>query len=106
MEQLEDRKVAIKSEIEALTVQRQELRKELRQLTRKGDSQTISEVREQIGQLSRRLKKQRSEVVLCDGIALRSGQVEENVGRLLLQETIERRAKTPQRRNRNCNIER
>lgn len=80
MEQLEDRKVAIKSEIEALTVQRQELRK----FTRKGDQQAISEVRGQIGQLSQQLKKLRKEVILCEGIALRSGRVKENLGQLLV----------------------
>ena len=106
MEQLSSRIEVAKSGIEALTVQRQELRKELRRLTRKGDQQATDEVRGQIRQLSRRIKKQRSEVALCEGIALRSGQVEENLGRLLLQEAIERKAKTPQRRNRNNNIER
>ena len=106
MEQLSSRIEVAKSGIEALTVQRQELRKELRRLTRKGDQQVTDEVRGQIRQLSRRIKKQRSEVALCEGIALRSGQVEENLGRLLLQEAIERKAKTPQRRNRNNNIER
>ena len=106
MEQLEERKETTKSEIEALTVHRQKLRKELRRLTRKGDQQVTDEVRGQIGQLSRQLKKQRREAALCESIALRSGQVKENLGRLLLQEAIERKAKTPQRRNRNYNIER
>ena len=106
MEQLSSHKETVESEIEALTVHRQKLRKELRRLTRKGDQQVTDEVRGQIGQLSRQLKKQRREVALCEGIALRSGQVKENLGRLLLQEAIERKAKTPQRRNRNYNIER
>lgn len=106
MEQLEERKETTKSEIEALTVHRQKLRKELRRLTRKGDQQVTDEVWGQIGQLSRQLKKQRREAALCESIALRSGQVKENLGRLLLQEAIERKAKTPQRRNRNCNIDR
>lgn len=93
MEQLEGRKMAAKSEIGALTTQRQELRKELRWLTRKGDQQAAGEVRGQIGQLSQRLKKQRREMALCEGIALRSGQVKENLGHLLKEEKLEHKSK-------------
>lgn len=93
MGQLSNRKGTAESEIEALTAQRQELRKELRRLTRKGDRQAADEVRGQIGQLSGRLKKLRKEVVLCDGIALRSGQVKENLEQLLTQQNTERKEK-------------
>ncbi len=106
IEQLSNRKEATESEMESLKVQREDLRKELRRLIRTENQPAADAVRGKIGQLSQRLKKLRKEVALCDGIALRSGQVKENLGRLLLQEAIERKAKTPQRRNRNYNIER
>lgn len=93
MGQLSDRRGAAEGEIESLTAQRQELRKELRRLTRKGDQPTADKIREQIGQLSGRLRRLRKEVVLCDGIALRSGQVKENLEQLLTQQNIERKEK-------------
>ena len=93
MEQLEYRQGAAESEIEALTVQRNDLRKELRRLTRKDNQPAAGEVREQIGQLSQRLKKLRKEVALCEGIALRSGRVKENLEQLLTQQNTERKEK-------------
>ena len=88
LEQLERRKEVAKSEIEALTVQRQELRKELRRLTRKGCPG--DDVREQISELSERLKKLRQEAALCEGIALRSGRVKENLRELLIERRAEK----------------
>jgi len=93
MEQLSSHKGTAESEIEALTVQRQELRKKLQRLSRKGDQQAASEVRGQIRKLSQRLKKLRKEMVLCNGIALRSGQVRENLGQLLTEQLLEHRGK-------------
>ena len=93
MEQLEYRQGAAESEIEALTAQRNYLRKELRRLIRKGNQPAAGEVREQIGQLSQRLKKLRKEVALCEGIALRSGRVKENLEQLLTQQNTERKEK-------------
>ena len=84
MKQLSSRMRMAESKIEALTAQQQELRRELRRLTWKGDQPVADEIRRQIGQLSQQLKKLRKEVVLCDGIALRSGQVKENLGQLLV----------------------
>ena len=104
MEQLSSYKGRTEGEIESLINQRQELRKELRWLTRKGDQSAAGEVRGQIKKLSKKLKELRKEVALCEGIALRSGQVKDNLGYLLLQEAIERKAKTSQKRNRNYNI--
>ena len=104
MEQLSSYKGRTEGEIESLINQRQELRKELRRLTRKGDQSDAGEVRGQIKKLSQKLKELRKEVALCEGIALRSGQVKDNLGYLLLQEAIERKVKTPQRRNHNYNI--
>ena len=93
MGQLKDRKAMAESEIETLTAQRQELRKKLRRLTWKGDKPAADEIRGQIGQLSQQLKKLRKEVSLCDGIALRSGQVKENLEQLLTQQNTERKEK-------------
>ena len=103
IEQLSSRKETAESKIESITTQRQELRKELRRLTRKGDQATAEKVRGQIGQLSQQLKKLRKEVSLCDGIALRSGQVRENLEQLLTQQNTERKEKNrdelPRRRS-------
>lgn len=106
MEQLTNCKDRAAAKIEFFTIQRWELRKKLRQLTRKGDQLASGEVRGQIGQLSQQLKMLRSEVKLCDGIALRSQQIKDNLEHLLQQKAIERKAKTSQRRNRNYNTER
>jgi len=65
------------AEIDALTAQRQELRKELRRLMRQGDTIAADETKNKISAVSSRLRVLRKEVVLCDGIARRSGQVKE-----------------------------
>ena len=94
MGQLENHKATAESEIEVLTVQRNDMRKELRRLTRKGDQPAADEVRGQISRLSGRLKQLRKEVTLCDGIALRSGQVKDNLQQLLTQQNTERKEQT------------
>jgi len=107
--QLTARKGAAESEREALTVQRDDLRKELRQLARNGDQSAAEEVRGQIKGLSQRLKKLRKKVVLCDGIVLRSGQVKDNLERLLGQHIAEQNASkqpNPQKHSHNINFER
>lgn len=97
--QLKNRKIATESEIETLTAQWQELRKELRRLSRKGNPQTVSEVRGQISELSQQLKKLRKEMVLCNGIALRSGQVKGNLGLLLMEKHNQRKPYRTQNRS-------
>ena len=77
--------------MEALTAQRQVLRKDLRRLTRRGDPTGIDEVKQNIQSLSGRLRAVRKEVALCEGIAQRSGQVRENLGRLTKQKDLERK---------------
>ena len=79
------------AEIDALTAQRQELRKELRRLNRQGDAKAADELKGKISAISDRLKALRKEVVLCDGIAQRSGQVKENLERLVKQKETERK---------------
>ena len=82
------------AEIDALTAQRQELRKELRRLNRQGDPKAVDEVKQKISALSSRIRAARKEVVLCDGIAQRSGQVKENLERLAEQKETERKELT------------
>ncbi len=79
------------AEVDALTAQRQELRKELRRLNRQGDPVAVDEVKQKISALSSRIRAARKEVVLCDGIAQRSGQVKENLERLVKQKETERK---------------
>ena len=90
MEELTAHREAALMEVDTLTAQRQELRKDLRRLTRRGDSAGIDEVKQNIRSLSGRIRAARKEVVLCDGIAQRSGQVRGNLGRLVKQKEIER----------------
>ncbi len=91
MEELTAHREAALMEVDTLTAQRQELRKDLRRLTRRGDSAGIDEVKQNIRSLSGRIRAARKEVVLCDGIAQRSGQVRGNLGRLVKQKEIERK---------------
>lgn len=91
MEELTTHWEAALVEVEALTAQRQELRKELRRCSRQGDAIAADEVKQRISALSGRIRAARKEVVLCDGIAQRSGQVRENLGRLVKQREIERK---------------
>ena len=79
------------AKISTLTAQRQELRKEVRRLVRQGDTIAADEVKQKISAISSRLKVLRREVVLCDGIAQRSGQVKENLERLAEQKQTERK---------------
>lgn len=79
------------AEIDTLTAQRRELRNRLKRLSREGDTIAVNEVRGKISVISNRLKALRREVVLCDGIAQRSGQVKDNLERLLKQKETERR---------------
>ncbi|WP_300416715.1 relaxase/mobilization nuclease domain-containing protein [uncultured Oscillibacter sp.] len=82
------------AEVDALTAQRQELRKELRRCNRQGDPVAVGEVKQKISALSSRIRAARKEVVLCDGIAQRSGQVRENLERLVEQKETERKELT------------
>ena len=91
MEDLTTHRETAWMEVEALTAQRQELRKDLRRLIKRGDSAGIDEVKQNIRSLSGRIRAVRKDVVLCDGIAQRSGQVRENLGRLVKQKEIERK---------------
>ena len=82
------------AQMTALTNRRQTLRNQLRRLSRQGDTLAADAVRAQIKDVSQRLKTLRKEVVLCDGIAQRSGQVKENLELLKKQQEIERKEET------------
>ncbi len=92
--ELTEHRETASAEISTLTAQRQELRKEVRRLNRQGDTIAASEVKQKISAISNRLKVLRKEVVLCDGIAQRSGQVKENLERLINQKEYERKEKS------------
>lgn len=82
------------AEIDSLTAQRQELRKELRRLVRKGNSADIGAAKNKINDISNRLRGLRKEVVLCDDIAQRSGQIRENTERLITRKEFNRKEKS------------
>ncbi|MEI3121034.1 MAG: hypothetical protein V8S86_08645 [Eubacteriales bacterium] len=94
MEELTAHRERSSAEAETLTAQRQELRKELRRLIRRGDPAGIDKVKQNIRSLSGRIRAARKEVVLCDGITQRSGQVRENLGRLVKQKELERKERS------------
>ena len=82
------------AEIDSLTAQRQELRKKLRRLVRKGNSADIGAAKNKINAISNRLRGLRKEVVLCDDIAQRSGQIRENTERLITRKEFNRKEKS------------
>lgn len=82
------------AEIDSLTAQRQELRKEMRRLVRKGNSADIGAAKNKINAISNRLRGLRKEVVLCDDIAQRSGQIRENTERLITRKEFNRKEKS------------
>ena len=65
--------------IEALTAERKELYRKQRTVTVKSDPDALSEVKTQIGTLSKELAALRREVRLCDDIAERSGVIREKI---------------------------
>lgn len=79
------------SEVKSLTAQRQALRNTLKRLSRQGDMFAADSIKAQISEISAKLRALRKEVVLCDGIAQRSGQVKENLELLKKQQETERK---------------
>ncbi|BDF69316.1 hypothetical protein CE91St41_02970 [Oscillospiraceae bacterium] len=88
------RRESAAAELEALTAQRQAKRNALRRLTRQGAGPAAEEVKREISALSRRIGALRKEVVLCDGIAERSGRVKANLEQLLTQKETERKERS------------
>lgn len=77
--QLFSYKESVNGKIEALTAERKELYRKQRTVTVKSDPDALSEVKTQIGTLSKELAALRREVRLCDDIAERSGVIREKI---------------------------
>ena len=94
MDELAAYRESTAAEMESLTEQRKALRNQVRRLSRQGNTLEADTVKAQISGISQRLKTLRRETALCDGIAVRSKQVEENLGLLKRQQEIERNEKS------------
>jgi len=88
VEQLSSYKDGLVSEIERLTVDRKRLRGKARSIKDNGD---LSNVKSEISAISNRLSELRKEVKLCDGIAARSGDMQDKIRRVNKDEKSQRR---------------
>ena len=79
------------AELEALTVQRQELRNTLRRLNRQGNPPAVDTLKTQTRELSSKIRLLRKEVRICESIAQRSGQVKANLDLLKQEQETERK---------------
>jgi len=77
--------------MDVLTNKRNELRNDLKRVSRKGDSADVEAVKAQIADTSAQLKALRKDLVLCDVIALRSAQTREELEWLVDQQENERK---------------
>ena len=91
MKELASYRESVTAQMVALNEQRLDLRNQLRRLARQGETQAADIVREQIRSISQKIKDLCRDMVLCDGIAERSGQVKENLLLLKQQQEIERK---------------
>lgn len=91
--QLNDRKQAAEQQMEGLIQQRKSLRKDLKRVTRQEDVETIADIKQQITELSAKLKDLRKEVQLCKEIAERSTQIAGNIQDVTQQQNQERKEK-------------
>ena len=82
MEQLKSKQSEAEQQMECLSQQRNDLRKELKRATRQEDVETIADIKQQIAELSAQLKDLRKEVHLCNAIEERSAQIAENMKEL------------------------
>ena len=69
-------------QLSALYGARTELRNQLRQAQRKNDEPAGAQIKERITQVSGQIRRLRKEVSLCDEIARRSGQIQDNLTEL------------------------
>lgn len=88
-EQLFSYKLSVEEEIKSLCADRTHLRNEIRKVN-KTDAE-LSAAKERISAISDRLKELRKEVRLCNGIAERSGVMQENLNAVLAEEEKLRR---------------
>ncbi len=78
-EQLTTYKEKCKSEISELTAARNRLRSMLKTAERKGDTNEITELKDDISNLSARLKKLRRDILVCDRIEEQQPKIEEKI---------------------------
>ena len=78
-EQLSSYKAELEQRIETALTSRSELYRKRRSAAVKADEEKLSDVKAEISVLTAELKKLRKEVKLCEGIALRSGAIQEKV---------------------------
>lgn len=88
-EQLFSYQHSVEEEIKTLLADRTRLRNEIRKVN--VTDETLSKAKNQISEITEKLKLLRKEVKLCKGIAERSGVIEQNLNQVLANEKIEQR---------------
>lgn len=82
------------SRITELTAKRKELRNSLKRAYRQGDGKAVESIKTQVVEISAELKELRKEVVYCDGIEARSGQMKTNLELLRKEKENDRKEKS------------
>ena len=88
-EQLLSHRTSIEEEVKALTADRTHLRNEIRRVD--VTDERLSAAKGEISEISEKLKRLRRELKLCDGIAERSGVIQERLERVVAEEEIMQR---------------
>ncbi|NBK79585.1 relaxase [bacterium D16-76] len=88
-EQLLSYRTSIEEEVKALTADRTHLRNEIRRVD--VTDERLSAAKGEISEISEKLKRLRRELKLCDGIAERSGVIQERLERVVAEEEIMQR---------------
>lgn len=83
-----------KGRIADLTKERGELRNRLKRAYRQNDGKAVESIKTEVAQISAELKGLRKEVVYCDSIEQRSGQVQTNLGLLIQEKQIQGKEKS------------
>lgn len=82
-------KQSVEDEIKSLTAERTHLRNEIRKVNISDEQ--LSVAKNEISEISDRLKGLRKEVKLCDGIAQRSGEIKEHLEQVIAEEEKQNR---------------
>jgi SMC interacting uncharacterized protein involved in chromosome segregation len=85
-EQLFSYRDSVEEEIKALTANRTHLRNEIRRVDVSDDR--LLAAKAEISEISEKLKSLRKEIKLCDGIAERSGVIQEKLEKVIAEEEI------------------
>ena len=91
LEDLRACKESLEGQISSLTVERKDLRNQLKRASQQNDGIAADEIKKQIASHTAMLKSHRREIVLCDGIEQRSAQVQENLEQLCREREQERK---------------